>query len=238
MELPSPRYAFHPWLPQRLGFVPLLGITAKRLAKLIRIGDDYTLMSARKRTTLYREGQGVLHDGVPGAFVEIGVHRGGSSIILAGLIDADAGRSLHLFDRWGDLPEPSLEDGLKKTEYSRNNIPEKLEALKVDDPLVATKKVLEQNLGFRRAEYHQGWYDDTLPNYNGGPIAFASIDCDYYDSVVLALDFVKRHASPDCRIVLDDYDDWPGAKQAGDEFVARNGIALTRTGLGAAVIRL
>ena len=227
MTFPSPRYAFHPLWPQKLGFVTMLGLVAKPLARLIGIGDDFTLMSARKRTTLYREGKSVLDQNVPGHFVEIGVHRGGSAVILAGLIEKQPKRRLHLFDRWGDLPEPSKEDGFRQQEYAKDNIPEKLQELVNNDPLVATKLVLEKELGFQHAQYHQGWYDDTLPEYSDGPIAFASIDCDYYDSVVLSLDFVKRHASPGCRIVLDDYDHWPGAKQANslraNEFLRKAG---------------
>lgn len=238
MLRPSARYAFHPWLPQRLGFRRLLAVTAPDLADLIAMGDAYTLMTARNRTTIYREARAVVAEGIPGDFVEIGVHRGGSAALLAGLLRDQADRDLHLFDRWGDLPEPTVEDGHRQQEYAHANIPHKLAQLAEDNPLIATRELIEGRLGFHRARYWQGWYDETFTSFEGGPIAFASIDCDYYESVKLSLDFVASRASKGCRIVLDDYDDWPGARAAADEFTAARNLPLVRTGLGPALIRL
>lgn len=235
---PAFRYALHPILPQRLGFRTLLAVTEPELTRLLRIGDGYTLMSARNRTTLYREARAVLEAGVPGDFVEIGVHRGGSAAVLAGALAHETGRRLHLYDRWGDLPEPSVEDGIKQTEYARANIAEKLAELEGSAPFHATREIIEQKLGFERAVYWPGWYDETFARYDGAPIAFASVDCDYYNSVAQALRFVRTHAAPGCRIVLDDYGTWPGARQAADEFAAEAGVPVIPTPMGTALIHL
>lgn len=239
---PAPRFAGHPYYPERLGYMRLLAWVRPDLASLLRAAKPYTLMSARNLTTLYREGERTLRAGVEGDFVEIGVHRGGSAGILANLIKGQEGRHLHLFDRWGDLPEPTKRDGIRYEEYRKDRIADKLADLRDNPPLAAAKQLIEEMLEFprERLHYYAGWYDDTLAEFSGGPIAFASLDCDYYESVKLALDFIDRHAAPSATIVADDYGGWPGAKMAIDQWMAgtrrRARIFPLRT--GPAVIRL
>lgn len=232
------RYGLHPHLPIRLGYRALLNLINRPVARLLSQTEDYTLVPARSRVTIHRVATEVLEAKVPGDFVEIGVHRGGSAAMIADVVRRDPNRTLWLFDRWGDLPEPTEKDGHRQTEYARANIPEKLAKLADDMPLKETRHLLEDVLGFNGARYQQGWYDETFAEYAGDKIAFASIDCDYYESSVLALDFVARHASPGCRIVMDDYDTWPGARTATDEFAAKHGIRVDPTGLGTALLTL
>jgi hypothetical protein len=239
---PSAALAGHPYMPERLGYQRLLRLLNPKLASLLRTTKPYTLMSGRNRTTLYREGQRVLRAGVPGAFVEIGVHRGGSAGVLAGLIKDLPERELHLFDRWGDLPHPTEEDGIRGEEYRKDRIADKLAWLREDPPLDRTRHLLEEVLDFPRdrLHYYPGWYSDTFATYSGAPIAFASLDCDYYESMRDALEFVDRFASPDATIVADDYGGWPGARKAVDDWISATSrkarlYALTT---GPAVIRL
>jgi hypothetical protein len=239
---PDPLLAGHPYFPERLGYLRLLQFVRPHAARLIRTAKPYTLMSSRNLTTLLREGTRTLRRGVEGDFVEIGVHRGGSASVLAQLIKQDPGRHLHLFDRWGDLPEPTERDGDKFDEYRKDRIPDKLADLRDNPPLAATKQLIEGAIGFpvERLHYYAGWYSDTLAEYAGGPIAFASLDCDYYESVKLAFDFVERHAAQRATIVADDYGSWPGARAAINEWLAETPrkarIYPLRT--GPAVIRL
>jgi O-methyltransferase len=239
------RYAGHPHLPVRFGFRALLGVVNPALEELLRRTDRYTLVPARNRVTLYREAEQVLSREVPGAFVEVGVHRGGSAAILAHLIHDRPDRALHLFDRWGDLPDPTPEDGAQWTLYRRDAISEKLRALQETPPLQDVRRLLEDTLQFpaSRLHYHQGWYSETLApattRYPGGPIAFASIDCDYYASVHEALDFVSRHAVEGTTVVVDDYGSWDGANRATHEFVDAMGdrVSFTSLAIGQAVLR-
>lgn len=240
--LPDPRYAFHPYVPERLGYRALLRVAKPRLATLLRTTDDYTLVSGRNRTTLYREGCDVLRRDVPGDFMEIGVHRGGSAGVLAHLIKERPERELHLFDRWGDLPEPTEQDGYRQEQYRKDRIPEKLARLRDDPPLEATRHLIENVIDFpaERIRYYAGWYNETFPEYSGRPIAFASIDCDYYESVRDALAFTIQYASPGAVIIVDDYGAWPGAKTAVHEWLdsAPGKASLQTVNTGPAILRL
>jgi hypothetical protein len=183
----------------------------------------------------------VLRHRVPGDFVEFGVHRGGTAAVLAEVIKQEPDRQLHLFDRWGDLPEPTEENGFRKQQYARSKIPKKLAALK--GSLEDAKHVLEDVIGFPadRIHYYQGWYADTLKDYPGRPIAFASIDCDYYASVKAVLAVCDRHASPGASLVSDDYGRWPGARQAIHEWMdsTKHRVQLIRLQrIGTALLRI
>ena len=226
-----PGIALHPYLPERLGFSRLVRIMAPDLARLLRITDKFTLAPRRNRVTLWREARRILRKGVPGAFVEIGVHRGGTAGILAHVIK-DTDRTLHLFDRWGDLPEPTAKDGFRAAEYRRDRIPGKLAELRERPPLPDAKRLLHQVIQFpvARTRYHEGWFRETFPAYDGGPVAFASVDCDYYESVRDSLAFLEPLLSPGATIVLDDYSLWPGARTAADEWLDGRRIYPLPTG--------
>jgi len=217
---PSLNYGFHPYLPERLGFRRVLRLVNPEAEDLLRRTDPHTLVVGRSRITLLRESRNVLQRGVPGDFVEFGVHKGGSAAMLASAIVNDPRRQLHLFDRWGDLPEPTDEDGFRKKQYARSKIPEKLAAL--EGVMDEARYVIEEVAGFPkdRVHYYQGWFNDTLKDYPGRPIAFASIDCDYYEAVKQVLALCDQYASPGATFVTDDYGSWPGAKQAIDEWLA------------------
>jgi O-methyltransferase len=240
---PSARLGFHPYLPERLGFRRVLRRTNGELADLLDKTDAYTLVTARSRTTLYREARGVIDRKVPGDFIELGVHRGGSAAVLAHVLKDQPDRKLHLFDRWGDLPETTEEDGYRAEQYRRDNIPEKLAYLRDDPPLPAAKRVIEKIVGFPkdRLFYYPGWYNETLGEYKGGPIALASVDCDYYESVKPALAFIEQHMSPGGVIIIDDYGTWPGARRAVHEWLdAKPGRASLHVlkRMGNAVLRV
>jgi hypothetical protein len=226
--IPSLRYALHPLYPERLGYRRLLGWVHPGLASLLAATDPYTLITARRRVTLYRAARRVLARNVPGDFVEIGVYRGGSAALLGRVLASAADRKLHLFDRWGDLPDPTLEDGFRFEQYRKDRIADKLRQMRSDPPRADTERALHDVIGFPRERtcYYPGWYGETLAPqstlYPGAPIAFASLDCDYYESMKPALAFVGRYLSPGGAIVVDDFRSWPGVRRALDEFLARS----------------
>ena len=239
------RLGFHPYYPERLGYDWLLRLVNPGLGALLRETKRYSLATTRRRVTLYREAVRILREGVLGDFVEIGVHRGGTAAVLAFALRG-TGRSLHLFDRWGDLPEPTERDGFRQQQYRRDAIGEKLRDLAEHPPLRDAKRLVQEVAGYPEelTFYYEGWYQDTLRAggpFRGSRLAFASVDCDYYESVRLALQFVQRHASPRATIVVDDYGSWPGAQDALLEYVeeSRRGATLTvLKRLGQAVLRL
>lgn len=175
----------------------------------------YSLLSQRKRASLYREAQQVVDRAIPGVFVEIGVYRGGAAALLAAVASQDD-RAIHLFDRWGDLPTPTEEDEDFAVQFAETYLSPELKDLRAGDQRAEVEKRLTGDFLFPRENLflEQGWFQDTFPHYSGGPIAFAHIDADWYESMKLALAFVDRHLGDGGTVVLDDWDEWPGVKKA------------------------
>lgn len=65
----------------------------------------------------------------------------------------------------------------------------------------------------------KGWFDKTLPLYEGR-IALLHLDCDLYESYKLALETLYPRVEAGGVIMFDEYGDerWPGASKAIDEF--------------------
>jgi O-methyltransferase len=76
----------------------------------------------------------------------------------------------------------------------------------------------------------KGLFEDTLPRTRMGGVALAHIDCDWYDPVLYCLGQVHSALAVGGFMILDDYNDWPGCKQATDDFCARQkDVAAIRT---------
>ena len=72
-----------------------------------------------------------------------------------------------------------------------------------------------------RVRLFKGLFDQTLPLYQG-KIALLHLDCDLYESYMVALKNLYAKVVPGGIIMFDEYDDarWPGARKAIDEFFA------------------
>src|SRR5690606_33789126 len=62
----------------------------------------------------------------------------------------------------------------------------------------------------------KGYFEDTM--LISEPVAFAHIDCDWYDSVMSCLIQIEPNLAPGGRIVFDDYYDWSGCRLAVDAY--------------------
>jgi predicted O-methyltransferase YrrM len=99
----------------------------------------------------------------PGDFVEIGVYKGGSAYRLAEVARRQA-RRLWLFDTFTGIPEATPEYDLHKIgDFS-------------DTSLVKGQKLIPD------ARFVVGDAREMLPSIDTGPVAFAHLDCDQYDT--------------------------------------------------------
>lgn len=166
---------------------------------------------------------------VEGIIVETGCALGGSSICIA---CAKKDKRLCVYDSFGMIPAPSGRDGedahqrydtifkgesqgIDGNEYYgyQKNLYEKVEsnfrsALNID------------NLNERGIYLVKGFYEDTL--HINEKIAFAHIDCDWYESVKISLQEIVPNLSVNGVIVIDDYFTWSGCKTAVDEYFTNN----------------
>jgi O-methyltransferase len=172
----------------------------------------------------------IKRNGVPGDFLEFGIALGGSGICIASELDGD--RRFIGFDVFGMIPSPGEKDGPGPND--------RYEIIKsggspgiggdryygyvdnLHDVVVKNFEDYGLRIDGRRIALVQGLYEETLPKQSEMTIAFAHVDCDWYEPVMLCLEYVAPRLSPGGIIILDDYNDWPGCKMATDVFCTRH----------------
>ena len=162
---------------------------------------------------------------IPGIMVEAGVAMGGSAIVIAKTKAPQ--RPLRLYDVFEMLPPPAANDDAKSHEVYQNFLAGKVSAA-VDrnyvghakDLLAFTRDNMQRtgvdpealNIGFVK-----GLYEDTL--HVDEPVAFAHIDCDWYDSVKLCIERLADRMSAGGIMLFDDYHSFQGCRKAVDEWL-------------------
>jgi hypothetical protein len=163
-----------------------------------------------------------------GSVIEAGSAYGGSAIVLASA--KDARRPLRVYDVFGEFPSPSERDA-EDAHRRHAEIASGAATWSDDRPFYGYVSNLagEVRASFTRygldpeansIELIQGLIEQTLAVE--GPVALAHVDCDWYDPVVACLERICPHLVPGGRVIVDDYDDWQGARRAVDEFLGWN----------------
>ena len=166
---------------------------------------------------------------VQGCFIECGVALGGSGIVIATLMPP--GREFHGYDVFGMIPPPTSEKDDEKSKARYETIRSGQSQGIGGDPYYGYvddlyQRVVENFARFgqpvdqSRVVLHKGLFEDTLQLSTD--VAFAHIDCDWYDPVKLCLDRIVPRLAPGGYVVLDDYNDYGGCRRAVDEFLDTN----------------
>ena len=167
---------------------------------------------------------GVENRQVPGSLIEAGCARAGSSLVIASAKHKN--RPFFMYDTFEMIPPPSEKDGQAEHERYQKIVSGQAQGLGESvyygyhqDLLSFIENNFKQRgLSTTENEIHmlKGLFNDTLKP--DGPVAFAHLDCDWYDSVMTCLERITPRLSPGGVIVVDDYDHWSGCKQAVDEY--------------------
>jgi len=185
----------------------------------------YTMLPYQRLSNVYELSQTIERHKIEGSFVECGVWRGGCAAVMAYVAHkAGNNRTVHLFDSFEGLPEPIEKDGIEAKIYAENKVGGRLHSI---GKCVASREdvayVLFTLLKLKRENIvvHQGWFQDTVPSTRGtiGPIAILRLDCDWYESVKICLDYLYDNVTRGGFVIIDDYNSWEGCKRAVDEFL-------------------
>jgi len=160
-------------------------------------------------------------DGVPGDFVETGVWRGGTTILMRGVLAAlgDTERQVWVADSFEGLPVPDGEaypadEGL---DWSH------VEVLKVGADAVRAN-FERYGLLDERVHLLEGWFCDTLPDAPIEQLSVLRLDGDLYQSTMDALVSLEPKVSSGGFVLVDDYGGWEPCRAAVDDYRAVNAI--------------
>lgn len=171
-----------------------------------------------------------------GIVVEAGCALGGSAIVMAAAKAPK--RPFHVFDTFEQIPPPSEKDDFHAKQRYDTIVSGRATGIRggvyygyVPDLLTRVRQSFE-NYGLpvekNAISLVQGLFEHTM--LHDDPVAFAHIDCDWYDSVMTCLASIVPRLVPGGELVIDDYDDWAGARQAVETYFSekKEGFVWTR----------
>lgn len=174
-----------------------------KLSALIRKLSGVSLLDPWRLQVLYRAAlQGAK---VPGDAAEVGVYRGGTARLLSEALEG-SGKTLHLFDTFGGMPETDAgKDKHRAGDFA-------------DTSLDAVSRFVDS----RSARFHQGFFPETAKGLESARFSIVHVDVDIYHSVKDCCGFFYERLNPGGLVVFDDYalPSCPGARKAVDEFFA------------------
>lgn len=185
----------------------------------------YTMTSRERVLSLIDATTYVAKNRIPGAVVECGVWRGGSTMAAALTLlgNGDTTRDLYLFDTFEGMPPPTDAD----VDHAGATADAQLKATApgtgvwcyagLDD---VRTNIASTGYPEARVHYVKGKVEDTIPGGAPAMIALLRLDTDWYESTKHELEHLFPRLVPGGVLIIDDYGFWKGARRATDEYFA------------------
>ena len=170
--------------------------------------------------------------GLPGAFAECGVWKGGAvlAMLLALQQEGRTDRDVFLFDTFEGMTEPrpedtsafeppALETWRAAGEEGRRPWQEFFDPATFGEEHVR-RTVLSSGYPAERLHFVRGRVEDTLPAHAPERLALLRLDTDWYESTRHELEHLYPRLCDGGVLIVDDYGHWEGARRAVDEYFA------------------
>ena len=189
----------------------------------------YTMTSRERMYALYQAIKYVVNSKIPGDFVECGVWKGGSSMLIAYFLLklGEEKRKIYLYDTFTGMSEPTEKDKLISTAIPAIDILKEDNGVLAFAPLDEVKRNMlftdypEENIIFVK-----GKVEDTIPGTLPSCVSLLRLDTDWYESTYHELRYLFPLLSDKGVIIIDDYGYWAGAKEAADKYFHENKIPI------------
>jgi len=204
-----------------------------RYAEIVKAVEPYTMTTYERIAAFVDASRYVTHARIPGAIVECGVWRGGSTMAAAlALQQANDFRDLYLFDTYAGMSAPTEVD----IDYAGIPAINRYVESSADDHntwCYASLEDVRTNLastGYPQDRCHliKGDVLQTLPGQEPSEIAILRLDTDWYESTLHELTYLYPKLSHRGVLIIDDYGHWQGCRKAVDEFFREQGPFLCR----------
>jgi O-methyltransferase len=151
----------------------------------------------------------ILVRGIAGDIAELGVYKGHTAKLMHYYAPE---RTLHLYDTFDGFHQRDLEQEAATT--GRTESPSKFSDTTVQAVL---SYIVPQN---SNVHIHSGFFPDSVPpDERDLRYCFVHLDADLYAPVLSGLSFFYPRVQPGGMIVVHDYNAWPGARKAVDDFL-------------------
>ena len=190
--------------------------------KFIRVHDkckEYTMTSKERMYALYKAVEYVISSKIPGDFVECGIWRGGSAmLIVLTLLELNiTDRKIYLYDTFEGMTKPTEDDYIIsnknirafdkwKTEQAKDHNKWAYASLSEVKKFMTSTKYPESNLFFVK-----GRVEETIPKTMSRNIALLRLDTDWYESTKHELVNLFPLVSKNGVLIIDDYGNLSGS---------------------------
>ena len=200
-----------------------------KFENLYQICEKESLNISKDRfLTLYQSISYVLNNDIKGDFVECGIFKGGSAMMMAFLLTdklySHKNKKIWMYDTFEGMANPSLYDeniDNQNAILELNNIQKKENANDIwaYSTLSYVKKNLEKTkINENKLVYIKGLVEETLHKKKPESIALLRLDTDFYQSTKIELEKLYPLLSKGGILIVDDYGHWKGCKKAVDEY--------------------
>ena len=145
---------------------------------------------------------------IEGDFAEVGVYKGFTAKLIHYYAPA---RRLHLFDTFEGFTDRSVIAEQHNTKLSISATHFADTSLDIVRSYVSPKNT--------NVYFWKGYFPESIPN-GLTTFAFVHLDADLYEPILNGLEYFYPRMSKNGMIVVHDYNAWPGARKAVDEFFA------------------
>jgi O-methyltransferase len=198
----------------------------------------YTMTSSERLVATMDGVDYVTRRGIPGAFAECGVWRGGS--VLAMILTLQRlgvqDRDLYLYDTFEGMTAPSEHDTSQFDEPALDTWSRATAGgrrawdyfFQPDEFGLESVKGLLLGTGYpaERIHFEVGPVEQTLPEQAPDEIALLRLDTDWYESTRHELVHLYPRLADGGVLIIDDYGHWEGCRRAVDEYFSQLAPAL------------
>lgn len=195
----------------------------------------YTMTNLERLYSLYKSVEYICKRSVDGDFVECGVWKGGSSMLMALTLQkfGQTHRKLYLYDTFSGMTPPGADD--ISIEGADANVLYEV----TEDWCSAGLTEVKNNMastGYPKENvfFIEGMVEETIPNTLPGKLAILRLDTDWYDSTYHEMTHLYPLLEKTGVLIIDDYGYWKGSKKAIDQYFAEQNqqLLLLRTDEG------
>jgi O-methyltransferase len=152
----------------------------------------------------------IVEKGVPGDLVEVGVYKGDTARLIHHYVPE---RDLFLFDTFAGFTE-------RDSERERSATGHRISGTRFADTSLECARHTVAPLN-EHVHFIAGYFPDSiLAGFESRTFAFVHLDADLYDPILAGLQFFYPRVAHHGLIVVHDYNAWPGARTAVDDFMA------------------
>ena len=186
----------------------------------------FTMTSPERGYALYQAVHHVIDQDIPGAFVEVGVWKGGSSMLIAltllarGITD----RNLVLIDTFEGMTEAGARDsdvhGIHADDLLAGSRGDAVADLTRAEAGIDQVRTNMAATGYPAARLRIAKADarHDLPKLHTSMIAMLRLDTDFYDSTLAELEQLYPRVSQSAPVIIDDYGHWQGCRDAVETY--------------------